>query len=522
MFTIRQHGDEWELLDGNGNRVGELHSTYQAALAAMVPILQTMLAEQDAADGAGGEGGDDGLLPETWDSPNGICFSEATGDGRDFTNCTWTARDPNAVLVPLMLQTTYDVGHFGAELAGFATAFRDLTDTPKATGRFYNLEAGRKFRDLLLGGRKFGVSVDAGAYDVEQECVEFDEEGWCVDAVWNFLAYEISGITGTPFPGFANAQIELGSAPAASDSSSSDSTDSGDTSASDDSEEGIAAAASRPALSIPLRPTIDYLTAPEPELGDERLVEQEDGSLAMPLHIGDDGRVMGHVARWGQCHVGFLDECVEPPVSSDGYPGFRVGHVLAAGGEDVATGTLVAGCDHAARHLRAAEARDHYAHNGMAWADVTISNGVFGPWACGVLRPDVTELQLRVLRASSLSGDWREIDGRLELIAALAVNVPGFGIARRALAASGLGDRPDPKGGAYTQDGRVVSLVAAGRVRSCPGCEAARRRETALRATQSDPAASRETLRLLRVIERRTRPMTEQAIVAAAARIRGE
>jgi hypothetical protein len=46
---------------------------------------------------------------------------------------------------------------------------------------------------------------------------------------------------------------------------------------------------------------------------------------------------------------------------------------------------------------------------------------------------------LDALRAASLSGDWRRINGNLELVAALAVNVPGFPIPRTqaAMAAAG-------------------------------------------------------------------------------------
>jgi hypothetical protein len=35
---------------------------------------------------------------------------------------------------------------------------------------------------------------------------------------------------------------------------------------------------------------------------------------------------------------------------------------------------------------------------------------------------------MRTVRAASLSGGWRQIDGNLELVAALAVNFPGFPI----------------------------------------------------------------------------------------------
>ena len=53
----------------------------------------------------------------------------------------------------------------------------------------------------------------------------------------------------------------------------------------------------------------------------------------------------------------------------------------------------------------------------------------YGIWVAGAVRPDATEEQIRKLRASSISGDWRNIGGQLELVAALCVNQPGFPLA---------------------------------------------------------------------------------------------
>jgi len=44
----------------------------------------------------------------------------------------------------------------------------------------------------------------------------------------------------------------------------------------------------------------------------------------------------------------------------------------------------------------------------------------------GALRPDLDPSNIRGLMASDVSGDWRRIGGGLELVAVLAVNVPGF------------------------------------------------------------------------------------------------
>jgi len=91
---------------------------------------------------------------------------------------------------------------------------------------------------------------------------------------------------------------------------------------------------------------------------------------------------------------------------------------------------------HAGRRLAASDTAAHYEHTGVAVADVAAGEDEHGIWIAGTLRSTVTDEQVEVLRASPLSGDWRSIGGKLELVAALAVNSPGFPIPR-ALVASG-------------------------------------------------------------------------------------
>jgi len=76
-----------------------------------------------------------------------------------------------------------------------------------------------------------------------------------------------------------------------------------------------------------------------------------------------------------------------------------------------------------------------------------------GIWIAGGVRDGVTPEQRAELQAAALSGDWRKVGGNLELVAALAVNVPGFPIPRVQVAASSEGQ---------------VSLVAAGVVSEKP------------------------------------------------------
>lgn len=283
-------------------------------------------------------------------------------------------------------------------------------------------------------------------------------------------------------------------------------------------EEGETSADSPPlavVASPPVRPPSSWFSVPEPEIGDERLVEQRNGRLACPLTILDCGQVYGHAAVEGSPHIGYPGELVTPPTSAGAYREFHLGHVVCDDDVDIPTGVLVAGCDHAAITLRAPGARDYYAHNGVGWADVRFTDGVFGPWFCGALRPDVTDVQIRALRGGSLSGDWRDFgDGDLEFIAGLAVNTPGFPVYRETVAASAW-LRPAARAAVHMVDGHRTALVAAGIVHRCADC-ADKARVAALGIRPVDD----EVLRCLRALELRTRHLVPAAVAHAAGRIR--
>jgi hypothetical protein len=82
---------------------------------------------------------------------------------------------------------------------------------------------------------------------------------------------------------------------------------------------------------------------------------------------------------------------------------------------------------------------------------VAIKDGKHGIWVCGSVRPGATPEQVYALRASDVSGDWRQPGWgqEKELIAVLAVNKGGFNTPRLAAA---------------VRDGQQISLVAAGMI----------------------------------------------------------
>lgn len=464
----------------------------------------------------------DGLLDETWVSgPGGIAQSVRLPGGRDFSQCAWSWRDPTASLVPVYFQEVQQPAHLDSELAGFVEQFILTNGTVASRGGFYDNAAGVRLRDTLLGGRKMGVSVDpTERVTTEFVCTDTDEYGDCIDGDLVFHAYEIGGFTATPLQGFDTASIMLDvpAEPVAASAEPAQRLRVGDATEFFRADPPVAPPSSWFSLAEPLLGA-EFLPG---ILGDTVLIDQGNGSYACPLTITDDGLVYGHLARWGQCHVGFADQCVAPPSSLAAYQPFHTGNVLTAEGESVVTGALIVGCDHADRTATLWQAQDHYANAGSGWADVRASNGEHGVWVCGALRPGVTADQLRVLRALSLSGDWRRFGNGLELCAGLAVNSPGFPIARESLAAAAaMGIDADVAMRQWTVNGEPQSLVAAGRVQRCPEC--AQRARLGRSAAQFDAgfakalAAIEEMRGSLDLLELRTRPLQRQAVEDARA-----
>lgn len=142
-----------------------------------------------------------------------------------------------------------------------------------------------------------------------------------------------------------------------------------------------------------------------------------------PLTVTEDGRVFGHLGKWGECHLGIGDRCVLLPKTRTDYQLFKTGAVVTAGGEQIRVGKITVGTGHAHPHYGIVPSREHYDNSGWCAAVVNIGEDQFGVWVAGV----VTDTEkIPELRRSPLSGDWRRYNGNLELVAALAVNNPGF------------------------------------------------------------------------------------------------
>jgi DNA-binding ferritin-like protein len=182
---------------------------------------------------------------------------------------------------------------------------------------------------------------------------------------------------------------------------------------------------------IPNEPPVDWFDNPKL-------------SQPTPLTIDNHGRVYGHIAAWNVDHIGMVAG-TKPPRSRSNYQYFHTGVCRTDAGTDVPVGQLTLAGGHADITASAASAAKHYDDTASAIADVHAGEDSHGIWVAGALRPGTTPEQVRALRASAPSGDWRPINGRLELVAVCQVNVPGFPIAR-----------------AMVAGGQITALVAAG------------------------------------------------------------
>lgn len=274
-------------------------------------------------------------------------------------------------------------------------------------------EFGRQVAGEVRDGFLTGVSMEVG-----DEVVEYGS-----DDVMHLVEGKIGAVTLAPFQAIESARVVQV--------------------ASINVWEGPADVNAIPALvasSAPDVPPAAWFTNPE---------------LDVPtgLTVTDDGKVYGHLALWDTCHTGRPDVCLLAPSSSANYAFFTTGYVQADDNgvvKEIPVGCITMQTGHASTKpgVSAAAAVAHYENTGNAVADIVVGEDEHGIWFSGALRPHLSAADVRELRGSSLSGDWRTIQNNLELVAALAVNVPGFPVPR---VQAGL-----------TAAGTQTALVAAG------------------------------------------------------------
>lgn len=350
-----------------------------------------------------------------------------TGDRRVIAPGALTNRD---LPLPLMWQRVSDAGHSGSVTVG---AIETLTIDSEsgmvtATGRFLDVRGSAEAQAQTEAGVT-GPSVDifddidivevqrlieAGVVgpnlldDMDDLEYAMDDDGMIV-----ITRGRIAGATLVQIPAFAGVSISMVDDVLPGDRYPDDRKD-----MTWDDLDKVLGSAAAPA---PLPPS-DWFRQPDLD----RLT---------PLTISDTGRVFGHIAGWGQCHIG-LPGCVTAPMSASGYTYFHVSEQQTAEGYTLPVGTLVAGPRHADAQLAFQAAQQHYDDPAAAVAKVVAGEDKHGIWVAGWMLPGATAEAQQVFRSSPVSGDWRRIGGSLEMIAVCSVNAPGFPVPRARVAFS--------------------------------------------------------------------------------------
>lgn len=398
LYMSNQHPDavgRWAIVNADTGQVVSDYGTESEALAHL-----------QGASSMFADGGGDDDAPEAgqaWSGPIG--FEDIETSDRRYIQ-------PNALKfrafpLPLMWQGETAWGHDGAIIAGrIDGASREDGGAIVAYGVFDTADDGVNAARLVGDETLNGVSMDLSVSDVEFEVTEVDEDGFPVAGREVVVAGELMGATITPFPAFADARIRL---------------------------DGVAASGAPAVVAAggPADPPVEWFDDPNLE-------------GPTPLVVTEDGRVYGHLAAWGECHIGRPDMCLTAPNSLSRYAYFTTGEVSCADGCAIPVGQITMDTGHADLALNHRTAAAHYDDTGTVVADVACGEDSYGVWVAGSMRPGLSDEQIRKFRASSPSGDWRRIGGGLELVAILAVNVPGFPVPRARVAS-----------------GTEVSLVAA-------------------------------------------------------------
>jgi hypothetical protein len=342
-----------------------------------------------------------------------------TGDGRwiDEGSLTW-----RNLPLPLMGLDKTTEAHMEARLIGNITRIERAGRELHGYGSFVQSDDPDivNLQNLVRNGELRGVSVDLDAVEYEVLIDQpseprMDDDGTVVmegdDWRMRITSARLIGATVVPFPAFEEAFIE--SLPVLMASLAEESTASGWIM----SCEPVESRGSIVASGHPIEPPV----VPPSSWFDNPLL---DGPT--PLTVTDDGHIFGHLAVWGQCHVGFGATCVTPPSSATNYAHFLTGEILCDDGTRIPVGQVTLGTTHASHKANADQTARHYDHTGLAAADVMAGEDEFGIWIAGALRPHLEPATVRELMGADVSGDWRRIGGNLELVAVLSVNVPGF------------------------------------------------------------------------------------------------
>ena len=357
-----------------------------------------------------------------------------SGDKRKFKPESVDIRE---LPLPLLWQIKTADGHQGSVVVGRIDFMERISGgIGNARGVFDTGEYGKEAERLVRNGFIRGVSADLDQFEAKEQKLGIDvlqDEDDEIEKKSLLINHaRVMAVTIVPKPAFQECVIMLvdGTTPSEEEEMNT--------------EDGLYEEAVEPTAEQTSLVASGFLSHPIPVTPPRDWFLNPDLKRPTPLTIDDSGRVYGHIAAWHVNHIG-MPRATKPPRSRSKYAYFHTGVCRTAEGADVPVGQLTLAGGHAPLNADANAASRHYDDTASAIADVHAGEDAHGIWVAGSLRPEASEAQIRALRASAPSGDWRPIGGSLELVAVCQVNVPGFPIAR-----------------AMVAGGQVMALVAAG------------------------------------------------------------
>jgi hypothetical protein len=358
--------------------------------------------------------------PERYAAWEGILTVEGveSGDGRMFS---YGSLDWDNPPIPLMYQPANIGGHSGSVLVGqIQQVYRKGNQVYGAgiidlNARYGGEDIGREVLRLMDEKLMNGVSVDVDKVKDADVKLIFADGPLMPGAKPKMTVFNrgrVRGATLVAFPAFTEAKIYL----------------TGDVlTASAVGEvlvgEEVLTAASH-TIEIPDLPPAQWFDRPT------------DVEMRGALTVTDEGRVFGRLAPAGVTHRSVKTKV---PMKNVDYTRFMGKETLVAGGGRVVTGPITMNCGHASPDPQVYGTLDkrmeHYDNACSVIANVRIGEDDDGVWVAGALAPFATAQDVSRLMSCTLSGDWQphpDRQGVREFIAALAVPVPGFAMARQA------------------------------------------------------------------------------------------
>lgn len=487
-------GSKYNVGKKKGRRASaQLFSTEQEFSETMIERSRLTALAEDARQKVGLVAGASPKQGASFYIPMLVPEEQESGDGRKFQKGAISMRD---LPVPLLWQIKTGQGHDGSVVVGRIDYIERIEGgMGNAYGVFDSGPYGREAERLVRHGFLRGVSVDLDQFEAKEEKKEKSEENADDGDVMGkdkltIQKARIMAATIVAKPAFQECSIEL------SNEGDQEDTVTPEDGVYEESMEDFAdlepiAASGFLKQEVPMTPPADWFKHPGL-------------TKPTPLTVDDNGRIYGHIAAWNVNHIG-LPRATKPPRSRSKYAYFHTGVIRTEEGTDVPVGQLTLAGGHAPLNADAASAAKHYDDTASAVADIHVGEDEYGIWCAGSIRPDLDEMQIRALRASAPSGDWRPINGGLELVAICQVNVPGFPTARAMIAS-----------------GKVLALVAAGAsymaAMKCSGPACALNTKAEL---LGELAASAPNLRgRVREAKRALREANLEAITASAADMR--